>query len=127
MALALCHHKMFAHCELLCIDLLKLSITLLTDSVPFFVRVNAYTNPHVAKLEVPSPTAFLFQHAAVLQPNDVVAKLCMMTATAGLLFIAREFAKANGRANDLADRMADGGEGLAKAGVGLQDTVLALQ
>ena len=34
-----------------------------------------------------------------------IVNLCMITATAGLLFIGKDLAKANGRANDLADCM----------------------
>ena len=57
---------------------------------------------------------------------DPIVQLCMITATAGVLFMGGEFAKANSRA-DFSDRMFRGGEGLVRAGIGLQGMCLAVQ
>lgn len=67
-------------------------------------------------------------------PIDPIAHLCMITATAGVLFIGSELARMNDRAEDLSLRLSHGGEGLVRggerlgrAGFGLQGMGLAVQ
>ena len=46
---------------------------------------------------------------------DPLSQVCMVTATAGILFIGKEFARANRRAEGFSQRLSREGKALAKA------------